>query len=234
MKTLAGLTCVFCLSTPFYAADWSVSIVDKSTTGAPLVSAGIVTVSLLTAPTGATVISHRDDWKATNTSAKPVVALVATLLITFQTGTRVTRTARYDAYFHPTIVQPGDEVDLYADSLGGQITKAGPSDLGEPVVDVTLRWVQFSDGTVFGDSQYGADLVRTRRDIRSALTKLDQVYRTQGGSAFLAELEKPVESAPDADTYIEHLRIFEKQNGIEATVNQVEQHLKTAQQRASL
>src|SRR5712691_9501518 len=180
MKISNTITCVLFWCVFACATDVSAPILDKSPAGSPVSSTGSVTFSTTTTGSGAIVISHRDDWKARNISDKSIVALVATLSIVFPNGYRMSRVAQYEAFFHPILVSPGDEVDLFADSHGGPVMKIKDLEPRQPSCEVVLRWVQFADGTTFGDEKYGVELLRARQETWIALAHLNEVYQTKG------------------------------------------------------
>lgn len=216
------------------AADVSVPIRDKSPSGSPVSSTGNVIISVTPLGTSTSIISHRDEWKARNVSDKSIVALVATLSIVLSSDDKLSRIAQYEAFFHPVLANPGDEIDLVADSRGGEAMKIKDIEPFQSYCDVVLRWVQFADGTTFGDDKYAANLLQARQETWSALAHLNEVYRTKGAAEFLRSLQEPVPSSANADGYIEHLRLFQKQHGTEAAFERLQVHLRMAEQRASL
>jgi hypothetical protein len=176
-------------------------------------------------------VSHQDDWKAQNTSQLPIVAMVETLTLHFPNGKVATLVNRYEAFFHPTLLQPSEEADLFVPFSGEEVSRVEEQSF-EPYCEAELLWVQFADGTTFGDGKYGADLLRERKETWAALSHLNAVYRSKGARAFLQELQKPIEPAM-ADGYIQHIRNFQQQHGTDAAALRLEMHLKMAGQRAA-
>jgi predicted exporter len=98
---------------------------------------------------------------------------------------------------------------------------------------VTVRWVQFADGTTFGDNSYARPLFEDRTAILKALQQLHEVYLNEGLEKFIEQLQQPVKQ-PVVDGYLEHIRTLQKQGGAARAVEALETHLNVGQQRADL
>jgi hypothetical protein len=220
------------LSASAAAVDITVVISDKSSEISPLRNIGSVTVSLSTSPSGKLLMSRRDEWKAVNVSPKAIVAFIETLSIKLPDGRAIERVARYEAFFHPTIIKPNDVADLSFTSSELRTDRADPEDV-QPTCEVSVNWVQFEDGTTFGEPSYATNLSRERRETWNALLHLYDVYKQQGEPAFAMVLAEQA-SSPAADAYIEHLRMFQEKHGTAATVGRLEEHLKMAEPRSAL
>src|SRR5215471_9768092 len=177
---------ILAVAIPVSASDLTTPIVDKSSSGSAVKNTGTVTVSSRI-ENGNVLVSHQDNWKAHNISTRPIVALVESLSVHFPGGHVITRLARYEAFFHPTLIGPSEEVDLWAPPSGEQVNPSG-MDSGEPYCEAKLLWAQFADGSTFGDEKYSVDLLRERKETWSALAHLDDVYKSRGADAFLEEL----------------------------------------------
>jgi len=234
MRPSGGITLLLLCCVSASAADFSVPIRDKSPSGSPVSSVGTVVISLTPLGTDRSIVSHRDEWKARNVSDKSIVALVATLSIVFSNGSQVSRVAQYEAFFHPALAGPGDLIDLFADSGGGEAMKTKDLEPDQTYCDVVLRWVQFADGTTFGGDKYAVSLLQARQETWNALAHLNEVYWTEGEAEFLKRVQEPIASSANADGYIEHLRLFQRQHGTKAAFERLQLHLRTAEQRASL
>ena len=232
MKAPGMLTLIMVVYASAHAANFSDPIQDQSPSGSPVSSAGNIIISVKPLGNGKSVVSHSDEWKAKNVSDKPIVAMVATLSIRFTGGDELSVVHQYEAFFHPRLANPGDEINLSADSQSERIMKADALD--QPLCEVVLRWAQFADGTTFGDKQYAKDLLDARRDTWSALAHLNEVYESKGAAEFSKSLQQPVQASANGDGYIEHLRIFEKQHGTEGAVARLKEHLLMAEKRSML
>jgi hypothetical protein len=147
-------------------------------------------------------------------------------------GRTMMRVARYEAFFHPSIIHPQDAADLYLDSSELRIDGVDAKEV-QPTCEVSAKWVQFEDGTTFGELSYAKELLQERREIWNALRHLRDIYTQQGESALATALGERVSSST-AEAYLEHLRMFQKQHGTAAVVGRLEEHLRMAELRSSL
>jgi hypothetical protein len=230
MKSLLFCVVTLALSIQAFSADWTIAIADRSSIGSPVKNSGTVTISTRVS-NGSLYLSRQDDWKAQNTSQQPIVAMVEKLTVYLPNGKTMMRVAQYEAFFHPTLLQPSEEADLFAPAAGEEVSRFEEQSF-DPYCEAELLWVQFADGTTFGDGKYAADFLRERKETWVALSRLNAVYKSKGAGAFLQELQKPRESAT-ADGYIQHIRNFQHQHGTDAAAQRLEMHLKIAEQRAA-
>jgi hypothetical protein len=214
--------------------DAVLAIVDKSPAGSPLQNIGSVTFSETAVGGAGVAVSHRDDWTVKNVSQKPIVAIVETLLIRDDKAVNVGREARYDAFFHPTLAEPGQAISPFSqDFFEDHVISSKYTPLVSARCEVTVRWVQFADGTTFGDNSYASPLIENRTAILKALQQLHEVYLNEGPEKFIEQLQQPVKQ-PDVDGYLEHLRILQKKGGAARAVEALAEHLNVGQQRADL
>jgi hypothetical protein len=216
------------------AEETTISITETTTAGSPVQNTGSVTLSETAIDEKRAVMSHGDDWTVKNVSQKPIVAFVETLLVRDANGVSVERKAQYDAFFHPELVAPGATISLSEESQGKRviIAKFIPPPVS-PTCEVTVRWVQYADGSTFGDSKYAEQLLQDRVAIRGILEHLKDVYTNEGPEKFDEQLQERFHP-PDADGYIEHIRIVRRNRGAQKAIDTVTLHLNVAQQRALL
>jgi hypothetical protein len=215
------------------AEETTISITETITAGSPVQNTGSVTLSEAAIDEKRAVMSHSDEWTVKNVSQKPIVAFVETLLVRDADAVRVERKALYDAFFHPELVAPGETISLSEESHGKQVISAKFIPPASPTCEVTVRWVQFADGSTFGDSKYAEQLLQDRVAIRGILEHLKDVYTNEGPEKFDEQLQERFHP-PDADGYIEEIRIVRRNRGAQKAIDTVTLHLNAAQQRALL
>jgi hypothetical protein len=234
MKRLSRLVCVSLLLLGTSVAQERVlKILDQLPSAGPVENTGTVQFSETALGAGRIEVSHSDDWTVKNISPKPIIALVATLRIGDDNATRVERQAQYEAFFHPTLVEPGQTISFSQDFLDRQIIESEELMSGSLSCDAMVRWIQFADGTTFGDANYAKQLLVNRKAILEALKHLRDVYASNGSEKFVEELQRRI-SPPVVDGYLEHIRTVLQKEGTQSAIQTLEMHLEYAEQRAKL
>lgn len=207
-------------------------VMNEGSIGSPLQNRGTCELSA----SGRQLLST--PWTIINVSRKPIIAYVETLTVQYSDGRSEERTRNWESFFHPTVLNPGDEIPL--PETRPQRILPDPETLPpdsltsiQPACEAYARWVQFSDGTTFGDPKYAVELLKIREATLVALRHLEEVYKAQGLQRFDEELQIHIQPLA-ADAYVDHLRRFDKQHGAQATVRQLETHIKVAEERARL
>jgi hypothetical protein len=170
-------------------------------------------------------------WKITNISQKRIVAFVQTVSIHSSGGQVREHGQEYEEFFYTQTFEPGDSIDL-SRRLGQWAAEAGRPQDAPPPCEVTLRWVEFADGTTFGDPDYARELLARRERVLSTFLHLSHVYEQQGAEQFERELQEHI-SPPLADSFIEDLRERQKKDGTQATVDRLKMLLRTAEERGN-
>jgi hypothetical protein len=208
-------------------------IVDKLVAGSPVGNVGSTTFSVRSVDGGRLAISHLDDWTAKNMSQKPIVAMVESLVIRDDNGVLIDRKAQYDAFFHPQVIDPGKTVPFSQDYFGEHIMDPRYQSPIAPSAEVIVRWVQFLDGTTFGDSSYAEQLLADRAAVMTALKHLREVYITEGPEKFSEQLKQRA-STPVADAYINHIRTVQQKRGTQVAIDTLMTHLSVGEARPGL
>ncbi|MFZ0732475.1 MAG: hypothetical protein WAM79_09140 [Candidatus Sulfotelmatobacter sp.] len=176
-------------------------IVDKSGAGAPLEVSGTLTLQ-------ESLRANELEWSWGEKVAVKNVSEKAILLF----GATITEVGRYsspdgrrappgsgpnyrledDRFFSEKLIEPGESLLL-------RDTKPGVPDVGccvnplsethAPSADYRLYFVQFADGSVFGDPAEAKDSFAIRQIILRGLQGLLQSYEDGGESAFAAKLK---------------------------------------------
>jgi hypothetical protein len=219
-----------------FGSDRVVRIIEASPPGSPVGNNGSVTFAEMVS--GDRVLSaFSQNWTVKNFSPKSIVALVETLVIQYPSGNRAGPVQEYELFFHPDLLKPGDEVSFSRPAR--DVTEFGShgSGPGEPNCTVNVLWVQFADGSTFGDRKYADSLLRKRRATLDGLRRLRDIYLNQGAATFASELRKKVEPTVDSnlDMFVEQLSsAYLQTNDVQATYNKLQNWLDTADSRKSL
>ena len=198
------LFCAFFLSPPVLAQQevLSVPLVDKSAAGRPLDVNGEVLLR-------ETVRANELEWSwserisVKNVSTKPILLFVATLTEigrhpaptdrSFSPGNGPTYQLEDDRFFSERLIKPG-ELLLLRDSTFGAAESAcciNPlSQKRDPSAEYRVRFVQFADGSTFGEPGEGRDALAMRDMIMSGLRELVQSYKDHGKAGFVDKLRE--------------------------------------------
>lgn len=234
MKRLSRLVCgLLLLLGTAVAQERVLRILDQLPSASPVENTGTVQFTETALGAGRIEVSHSDDWTVKNISPKPIIALVATLRIGDDNTTRVARQAQYEAFFHPTLVEPGQTISFSHHRLDSQIIESKDLMSVSPSCEVKTRWIQFADGTTFGDAIYAKQLLADRKAILDALKYLRDVYASNGSEKFVEELQRRI-SPPVVDGYLEHIRTVLQKDGTQSAIQTLEMHLEYGEQRAKL
>ena len=230
MTTLSSLVSLLILSTAALAQTATIPIVDKSAPDSPLANTGTVTVVENDNGDTAT-LSFNDNWTATNKSSKSIIAVVETLVVHYPNGNSDLMQSAYDAFFSRKNIEPGGAMNL---SSPADMRKAEPIrsafQIRPPSDEAVVRWIQFEDGTTFGDGAYAKDLVANRAAVLRDLKALDQVYVRQGSEEFARQVQRTIPQ----DGYIDQFRRLQAREGTQAAIDEIRMKLAAAEARTEL
>jgi hypothetical protein len=219
----------------------TVPIVDKSASGSPLEISG-------TARLEQHATANQLEWSwgerifAKNASHKEILLFIATLneLGGRGNGQRAapgdgpTYEIDDDRFFSETVIKPGESL-VIRDTVPGTQNVAcciNPLDATEaPRAEFRLIFVQFSDGSTFGDSEQATEALAARNTIMNGLRELLQSY-AQGSSAFVTKLKESSSFSGTAP----HRRIFAKyeEGGLPASVAETQRLLGIAERHEAM
>ena len=229
ISTIVVLLCTFAS----FAKDSALPIIDKSSADNPLKNTGGTLFTEAGGIDGA-FIAHKDDWSVTNVSQKPIVAMVVTMEIRDDDRVVIERSEEFDAFFYPTLLNPGETISPFSqDFFATHPVDSKYVPLSSPRCEVTTRWVQFSDGTSFGDPTCAKSLGQSRVALLKNLEELKAVYSREGLDKFAEQLLKPVKPAT-LDAYVNHLRNVQKKYGPSKALESLNTHLAVGEQRVGL
>jgi len=220
-------------SFPTSAQVTTLQVTDASAPDSPIHISGslIVAESIETSPRCAVVHAQRCALTSTqydvtlrNISDQPIVAYVANVNGQTSEGHYLGRGYHAERIFG-SLFAPGTG-ETWPNSGGVEITPqtaevqpTNPSAAGQ------VLFVQFADGTTFGDRKAGEGLLLNRQQLLERLVQLDAIYTRQGEQAFDKAARQP-----NAGGML-GIAQFEKEDGPVATIARIRHMLATAEQR---
>jgi len=134
---------------------------------------------------------------AVNVSDKDILLVIMTTNLT-GTGKYDIHDTRVDDYFFTPNVFGRNETKTIDNLVGPLSEPEGPVELEplEPRAVADVRFVQFFDGSTWGDSASGAGALQDRRSTWNRLKLLIDKYRTGGEQDFVLALRQPSQSQP--------------------------------------
>jgi len=181
---------------------FSVPIVDKSGAGTPFEVSGKLTLR-------ESVRANELEWSwgekvvIKNVSGMAILLFVATITEIGRHSAPVSRRpalgdgATYqledDRFFSEKLLEPGEAIVLRDTKPGIPDVACCVNQLAEthdPVAEVRVHFVQFADGSVFGDPAEARDSLAIRQTILHGLHALLQRYEQSGESSFAAKLSE--------------------------------------------
>ncbi len=240
MKLLAAVGCFLSLSLTALATE-TVLVVDRSPADCSFSYSGTVTL-LEHVGLDNTYEGYAGDLVVQNNSGKAVVAVVTTVLVHYSNGLNATQEDTEENFWAPTADLPGQEFTiplgavrpdaLMEKPVSGRTAESVGLRPQSPSVEVIPRWVQFADGSSWGDKenpQVQETLERRRKDI-DTMRRLANVYDTQGPEAFAREVGQL-----QPGTYAYYLRaLLEKQGNPQLVIEKLRMRLQVADMRMGL
>jgi hypothetical protein len=170
-----------------------VAVVDKTEPGSPLQVSGHVSFDESVVDNQVTS-SRSENIRARNVSGKRMLLLVAYFEEAGSRSSGEDFELVVDKFFQDETILPGEEVILLQRPMGEHHTsepfRMSLDDKSPPIAEFLLRFVQFSDGSTFGDPAAATKWINSRKSVLQALRALRQAYRDGGEAAFLQNLQK--------------------------------------------
>ena len=220
----------FCLTRSAWSQlTYTVPVVDKSDLGSPLKISGTASFTeLIVANSVKSSSSFKVD--AQNVCEKAIILVLAYFDEAGPHGVGTHQVIQLDHFFWGDIA-PGVSFVLARSHPGrrtsaDQISPLRPAD--EPKAEISVQYVQFADGSTFGDETTAKDILGTRSAILDALRRLDNARSNKEFLALLAQKIQP----DDADSFLETFRHTEKHLGTAAARAQLRTGLTVADGRA--
>lgn len=182
------------------AQESVISIRDRSPSGGPLLVIGDVTVR--DRPAERLRYSVEGRISLTNASSKPILITVVSLQ--GENTPRVNETTLHDYYFSEPF-EPNSKEDRewnFGPFVSQVEVKSGgdskwidiePERSAEKKVFASVLFVQYSDGSTWGDASTAKAALDSRRNTVKRLADLESVYRNEGEEIFINDLSKPTD-----------------------------------------
>ncbi|HYL12507.1 MAG TPA: hypothetical protein VEV41_05710 [Terriglobales bacterium] len=208
---------VFLTLSAWSQLTFTIPVQDKSEAGTPLEISGTISFTESISANSITAASEYE-VKARNISEKEIVLLVASFEEAGPHGGSRHHILQFDDAFRAGI-GPGQSFIL------SRSDRASPSfccinllsTAEQPKAEVQVRFVQFSDGSTFGDKDAAKDIFAIQTAVLDRLRALDA---TQNDQEFLQILRQRME--PDeADNFFEAIRRTQKEKGTAAARSRV-------------
>jgi hypothetical protein len=240
------LLCALCLSQSSTAQMEviTVPLTDRSGAGSPFQASGRLLLR-------EAVHGNQLEWSwgenvaVKNVSSKPILLFVVTLT---EVGRHPAPAGRHsapgngptyeledDRFFSENLIQPNESLTLRDSEPGAPNVGCCINPLAEktdPTAEYYLRFVQFADGSTFGDPAEARDALAWRETILRGLRELNQSYAEHGEQGFAAKLKERSafsETAP----FKQILRKY-SEGGVQAALDKARQMLATAEQHAAM
>jgi hypothetical protein len=221
----------FCLTRSAWSQlTYTIPVVDKSDLGSPLKISGTASFTeLIVANSVKSSSSFKVD--ARNVCEKAIILVLAYFDEAGPHGVGTHQVIRLNHFFWGDIA-PGVSFVLARSRPGrrtsaDQISPLRPAD--EPKAEISVQYVQFADGSTFGDETTAKDILGTRSAILDALRRLDKASNSENFLALLAQKIQP----EGADTFLETFRRTRKSHGTAAARAQVHTGLTAAAAHAA-
>jgi len=163
---------------------------DLSASDSPISFTGATKV--LKTGTACVVTAH-------NNSSKSLLAMVATADVTTRYERDQPVTFQYDGFFKETLIGPGLDFDVVDEGMYSAVEVRYVN--GVPVeppppnflchANAKVLFIQFEDGSTWGDYQTGKDVMARRTTTIAWLGHLVDAYDSGGEAAFAAALDEP-------------------------------------------
>jgi hypothetical protein len=209
---------------------YTIPVVDKSESGSPLKISGTASFTeLIVANSVKSSSSFKVD--ARNVGDRAIILVLAHFEKTGPHGVGTHQVIQRDHFFWGNIA-PGESLVLARGGPGRRtsaccVSPRGPAN--EPKAEIRVQYVQFMDGSTFGDETTAKDTLGIRSAILDALWRLDNASNSENFLALLAQKIQP----EDADIFLETFRRTRKSHGTAAARAQVRRGVTAAAAHAA-
>jgi hypothetical protein len=221
----------FCLTRSAWPQlTYTVRVVDKSDSRSPLQISGTASFAELIV---ANSVKSSSTFKvnARNVGDKAIILMLVYVDEAGPHGVGTRQVIQRDHFFWGNIA-PGESIVLARGPLAKRpsaccISPRGPAN--EPKAEIRVEYVQFIDGSTFGNETTAKDILGTRSAILDALRRLDNASNSENFLALLAQKIQP----EDADIFLETFRRTRKSHGTAAARAQVHKGVTAAAAHAA-
>jgi hypothetical protein len=223
------LVTIFLLVACGMAQEQAITIVDESASSSPVKLSGIVTFSGSQAA-NTRLAKQAETLTATNISGKPIIAMSVRLDTTDPSGYEATSFGSSDYFFQAGGISPGERRRMLPGTpvtmdIPAQLTRLGTT----PTAKGRVLFVQFVDGSTWGNEKDFAELTDGRRHTYERLQQLVSIYTASGDDAFRqALLEDQSITNHYTRSKLAHLRDTLSSSGVPAALAGIKQSLAAA------
>ena len=227
MRFLSAILVPLCVAFSAWSQiSYTVSVIDKSDSGAPVAISGTATFT--------DVFDDKSvgSWgsfslRGRNLSTKSILLLLA-YFDEAAPNQRETRHVICVDHFFWEEIAPGRSFNLPPINSRSQKSELrhGSAPATDPEAEVRVQYVQFTDGSSYGSKMAADGVLRLRLTI---LHSLQRLANTGGAPEFRALLA--TKASPGAGKFFEDLRLMQESRGTEATRAEVQSDLRVAQER---
>lgn len=178
------------LLAPALAFGQKFDVSDLSASGSPISFTG--TTKILKTGTACVVTAHND-------SSQSLLAMRATADVATRYEWDQPVTFRYDGFFKESGIPPGLDFDVVDEEASSVVDRSDVN--GSPVeqpspnfachAKVKVLFIQFEDGSTWGDNETKKDFTARRARNMAAFTHLVEAYDSGGQTAFDATMSAP-------------------------------------------
>lgn len=210
----------------------AITIIDRSPKGSPFEVSGEVLIT--ESREGKDVQAHRViDLRVRNTSEKPILLVLSMLTERGRISSAMDHIFKDDRFFTENVIKPGETVviDDGRNPSGGLTTECCSSPIQggrQASAEYTTIFVQYLDGSTFGDSAKAESICALRLSTVESLRELARTYADEGKAAFLKALNR--ENASDTNLLMSKLRAVQETSGTDAAAQRVRAAIEAAAQ----
>jgi hypothetical protein len=232
MKSLLSAAMIVAAAIVSFAqTNITVQVKDTSGKGSPIENVGSGLVSE-TFENGRTVDSIQYELKAKNTSEKPIMMFVEHLVVRYPSSHGERFIKERDTFFGRNPFGSGEVLDMGYTASGKLVHDNASSRAVEPSCEVRVMYVEFTDGSHFGEEKYAQHILDLRQQIWNRLGHLQYVYTKQGEKAYVDALQELVEPA-EVNAFLDPFRESQKKNGTQKVIEAINRHLREAEDKSA-
>jgi hypothetical protein len=213
----------------------TVPLVDESAVAGPISTTGKAVFSEKM-ENGKAVCSYRCEIESRNVSQQPIVLLVVAEEFCCSNGPGAKHKSEYDYFFNRALLGSGKTITYPSHQcMSERMVGPVPSIARVPTAEATTVYVQFQNGTSFGDDKYAMHILQVRQGALTALRRLQEIYQTRGAKKFREALRRGSdlweigEAASVEDLVIQPLRRIQREFGTLEVVRRIQEKLSNAE-----
>jgi len=213
----------------------TVPLVDESAVAGPISTTGKAVFSEKI-ENGKAVCSYSCGIESRNVSQQSVVLLVVAEEFRCSNGLDAKHVSEYDYFFNRALLGSGKTISYPSQQCTSErMVGPVPSIARIPTAEATTVYVQFQNGTSFGDDKYAMHILQVRQGALTALRRLREIHQTQGAKRFREALRRGPdprevgEAASVEDLIIQPLRRIQREFGTLEVVRRIEEKLSNAE-----